>query len=844
MKLALSPVKKDGRTLSTGPAAEAMLHVHPPSILATAYGTGDADTGLRYTATVSPAGYPGRQYAATVLADGETCAGPTLVDSQRHGDTTVCEVDVPRLPPGVALDLVLSAADGVATGPPSRRFPLLAVPPSITSVVSTGPGKARATLCSPTGAALVTVAAAGEPATTALVRGSTGDIDVPPGAGPHSVTAMAVAGTATSVPSAPLQLITEPPVLTSARFDGTTVTASWISNGAAAEHRLRVHTEGVTVATAAAGHTSGTVGVCADGPLFLEVAGVCGQVVGPASQPLSLISRAPQVTGATTDPASGKTTLPWAAVEGATSYLLQSFRNGLACEEPRQVTGATCEVTAAPGSGSAVAVAAVVGTAATTVSGPYSSPYPLPTAQPTIAHVTFDGSAATVSWHPVQGATGYVVTALSATAAGSGRVPASATEVTFPLTGTAAGDDCAVVVQALSGPDSGPPSPPVPLVPESWFLSTAPATEAYPYLYPASGVAPAPGEVTVSLPVPGASFNGPVECGAFHLDASGRTLTIRAEPFSPQAVRDELRQNYSAFLSCVEKNGASPAGVALLQQAVSHAMPQTFAETLYYAYGLDREAGSVDLRPGTVLRVVFADYVNTGQPAPPPFVNGWSGSGQVDYEVTTWAAADGLRLGLDAFLAQFIASGSFSVDAPACRNGDVVSGLADTADLFGLATPTRYLRLFAPSTLSPADSVGTARTSGGFALAAAGSWTELEAAGRTPQPGRPVVAFRGRAVLRVCVRVMVDGAETVVPLGTTVGDVLAGRGRRPVPGAVRSPGIALERTPGPASVGTGHGASAGRRVRFDWCGVPEYSRGLGLDAFSLPLLAGDRLTTR
>ncbi|MFK0258314.1 hypothetical protein [Streptomyces sp. NPDC090445] len=849
LTLTLRPAATDTYAVSTGPAAVATAYTHPPAVLATAYASGDAATGLGYTAEVAPLGNTGLQYAVTVLAGGARLAGPTLVTATPDGDTAVLDVEVPRMPNGSPLSLVVAAADQVATGPPSAPFPLLAVAPSVEATVYAPPGTAgtvELALRSPTGATLVTVTRAGAPVATTVLEGRSGRIGLPAGPGPYAVTAAAVAGAATGVPGAPVPLITAHPVLVSAAYDGTTVTADWAEPaGSPAAYRLRVLAGGVVIATASTGSTSGSVDVridggLPDGQLTVDVMGVTGPVIGPASGPLPLVTRAPRVTAATTDPATGTTAVAWQAITGATSYLVQAFRDGLRDGEPRTVTTPCCDVTPTPGADAALAVAAVVSTTTTTVTGPFGDPYPLPTAQPVVSRVVFDGADATVSWLPVKGATGYLATVLASEPAGSGTAPVGATETTFAVD-TMLGGDYTVVVQALRGADAGPPSPPVPLVPESWFLSAGPATTAYPYVYTSAGVAPAAGDVAVALPGLGTSFTGPVERDPFRVDAAGRTLTVRTMPFTPEAVRSSLREAYAGFLTAVEEAGADAAGVALLQQAVSRTMPQTFAETLYYAYGLDAESGYVDLRPGVVLRVAFADYVNVGQSAAPPYVNGWVGTGHADYDVTPWTAADGGRLALDAFLAQFVATGAFSAGAPA-GSGNVVSGLADVADLFGLIGPARYLRLFAPERLAAPDAVGTARTSAGFAIATAGTWAAIETAGRDPRPGCPVVDFRGRAVLRACVRVVVDGAGAVVPIGTTVGDVLARLSRRPPYGAGRATGVVLARATGPVPVNGGYDVAASRHVRFDWQGLPEY--GAGLDAFSLPLLAGDRLTMR
>jgi hypothetical protein len=536
-----------------------------------------------------------------------------------------------------------------------------------------------------------------------------------------------------------------------------------------------------------------------------------------------------------------------------TSYLVEVLAGGAPYDAPAGVTATVSGGTATlpvPVHAGAVALglplALVVRAAGDVASGPPSAPFPLLAVPPAVTDVDFDGATATVGWTAVPDATGYTITVLAgATSVATADAAATATSATVVVATTAKGG-YTVVVQARRGAATGPPSAPAPLVPDSVFLSSD--TTKYPYVFPGSGVAAKPAAATVPLPSLGPQFKGPVPGDVFALDAAGTTLTVGTTDFDASPVRTKLQVKYTEFLKAAETAGADPVGVALLQAAIARVMPQTFDETLYYAYGFDAAAGSVDLRPGMVLRVAFADYVNVGIAGPPPYVNGYAAAGTVDYEVTAWEGgvdppgdhSGDPRVGLDAFLARLVASGALVVSRPA-GSGDVVSGAGDAADLFGLLQPARYLRLFVPPQLAAPERVGTSATGSGFAVAAAERWADIEAATRSPQPGRPVVGFRGRAVVRACVHVTVDGADVVVPVGTTVGDLLARRGVRPPRGATAATGVVLDRVAGPPSTPAGtYDVAAARPVRLTAAPLPQY--GDGLDVFSLPLLGGDRLT--
>ncbi|WP_406388738.1 hypothetical protein [Streptomyces sp. NBC_00211] len=72
LTLTLRPAATDPHAVSSGPAA---AYTHPPAALAAAYDSGDAATGLGYTAVLAPVGNTGLRSAVTVLAGRSRLAG-------------------------------------------------------------------------------------------------------------------------------------------------------------------------------------------------------------------------------------------------------------------------------------------------------------------------------------------------------------------------------------------------------------------------------------------------------------------------------------------------------------------------------------------------------------------------------------------------------------------------------------------------------------------------------------------------------------------------------------------------------------------------------------------------
>ena len=172
------------------------------------------------------------------------------------------------------------------------------------------------------------------------------------------------------------------------------------------------------------------------------------------------------------------------------------------------------------------------------------------------------------------------------------------------------------------------------------------------------------------------------------------------------------------------------------------------------------------------------------------------------------------------------------------------SGATEAADLFFPDFRQPFYRLFFPPSLQETTPPAQPLTAQQFTLAAAGTWPAISSANPWPSPaqGVKVAYFRGRAVVKLAIRVVVNGVEEVVPIGTTVGNVLDRLGRRPPSTSVGLRGVTLERSLGPAvfNPNVPYDAGDGLRVRLDWDQLLVF--GAPYDATSLPHLHGDRLT--
>ena len=916
--------------MALGPPVDAQAYVDPPIVVSASSTGGDRTVGLGYSVAVRFPGdltpEPGPVVAVTVTCDGRPYGSAVRTPTTSGPDgTRLVAVQIPPVPgpggvvvpAGGAFAVQVARTEGLAPGPVSTGpdSPPLGLPtgaPLVTAAGYTmpaeGSGEAE-TEQAEQGRLVVTLGQALDSTALVTVTDDTGravgqnTVVGPYGVvpftaaadrtykvAPAALTGQVLGPTGTGVP-----LLTSAPVLTAVRFDGAVVSATWTGLSQSTEsadedatgYYLQVRAGGRTIAGASTGGTSAAVTVAAAAqiqgvPLTVDVAAVSvdagasgagstsvGSVVeGPACAPLALVTAAPTTATAATDPVSGKTTVSWAEVPGATGYEVRLYRAGELAEAPIIVERAQWEPaeTLEPGSELSLTIAAVRSDDSVAVTGPASAPLALPTGQPVPVSAGYDGVEASVAWAPAPapgsalGTTGSVISILVGDeVVAQAEADATATSATLALPGLVGAAGATAVVQARTDAGTGPASAPVALLAPALFPSTAPAAQQLPHVFPATDPAEQRADITVYLPPLGSAAlkDLPITKGPFTLAVTQGTaypykLTIAADGdtwnFSPDGLaRKNLRGAYQDLIIAAEEAGAVPAGITTLQNSIARALPQTFAETLFYSCGFDPDGGSVFLRAGTVLRVSFADYLYTGQAQAPAWINGYSGGSFADLEVGSYIDEQNLwKLGFDAFVAQMVKAGSLLVNAPP-TSGRTQAGAAAAADLFFLGLREPYLRLFVPSPLEPAGGTGSNQPAANFSIAAASSYSQL--VNKTlpyPTASNFVAYFRGRAIVTPCARITVDGAAAVVPLGTTVGDLLDRYGRRPAGAAVRVSGIRLDRPSAPAAFGTAEQApspravaAAARPVRFDWGEFPVYGR--GLDAFALPVLPGDRI---
>jgi hypothetical protein len=760
-------------------------------------------------------------------------------------------------------------------GPSSEPAPLLRGTPAVTeATVSDGLLRLAWTpvLGAPEGYA-VTLTLDGA-ATTTWQAGTSAVLPVSGSPLAGAVAVQARRGVAASA-SATAPVMLGAPSITKVDWDGSVLAAAWTAPASPVTvtgYELTVRDGEAVVATTRTGASATTATIAAPNGaagLAVTVAAFTGLPAfpwlsrGPGCPPIVLPPPGPIPTSVTINPDTGKATVTWTAVSPAPTvgYLVQRYRAGRPDGEP--VTVSTTSVALpdnpAPFDDLEVAVAAktVAGTA--TVTGPFGPRLRVLTEPAEVRGVDFDGRQAAVSWAAVPGATGYALTVAGDGVQGwQGHADGDQTTTRFPVTLANLGLDYQVVVQPLRGRSSGVCSS-APLVGNDLYVLPAPArivraSKAQVTPLPVTAYLPdlaASGQQLTCLPI--APPQQGVDKPPFTLEAAQSPgpmkykLEIGNGALAFDSARRYLADAYRKLLSDAETYGATPRGILALQQAIARLMPQTLGETLYYSYGLSSR-GWVDLRPGMVLRVSFSSFDLTAVSGAPQWSSGYAGGTVVDYDIGDYVSADGTGwlVGFDAFVDWLVSQEALSVPAPlvgtALDRGDIAqSGGADAADLSYPLFNRPFYRLLFPAQLQAAAGPAVSRTGQQFTIAAAAKWQEIDAATAAPGGGVHVAYFRGRAVLRACIRVVVDGAEHVVPVGTTVGNLLDRVARRPPPAPLPLRGVRLYRAPGPVVLDPAEGYdAASSRVRLDWPGTAAWPA-VAQDALSLPLLHGDRI---
>jgi hypothetical protein len=401
---------------------------------------------------------------------------------------------------------------------------------------------------------------------------------------------------------------------------------------------------------------------------------------------------------------------------------------------------------------------------------------------------------------------------------------------------------------------------------------SAPAAKQWPYLYVTGQDAMPHGPPPVAAMILAGVFGSPpptkpITSGPFTispptskaayyaLTAAGADITDFSTATSNVPIRAKLRADVTALLTSLEPQ-LVPGGLALVRRTLSEALPQTFAESLYYRYGCDPANRYTDIHPGMRLRVDWQSH----QPIDPSAqnstatafnpLNGFVGTGTSYIDVIEIPSSSGTLLtGFDAFLS------SLASVAVAANSG----GAAGAIDLQGNAFAYPYFRLFYPQTFPTSDGIGSTAQTANAVIYGAATLADLEAATQSYLAngvfnGKGSAAyFRGRATVVPEIAVLLQGATTYVPLGTTMRAALQRFG--PVP-RLNPASITIGSLPpqwfyrwqytiNPALVpGTVPAwvPFAKRQVTLDAAsggGYQYYSA--ALDSFDVPLLGGDMI---
>lgn len=718
------------------------------------------------------------------------------------------------------------------------------------------------------------------------------------------VSAIGAAGTVSAL-GAPVAVFPSQVQITAVKSDGDMATCLWtpvtglkVSEHAGYSVTMTPSGGGASVSTfvKGIGQSSAELPVPDPGSVYLaRVTVVDGITSGPPSQSVQAITVAPVGFKVVTDAVSNTSTLTWSTVNGANNYWL-NFKPGGAPVQAQTNSYVIPGSVLFPGSPLSVTVQAAGVSNNANVSGPYSVSFAIPVEAPVLDSADYDGATANVNWAGVPGASGYVASVLqndgtATTSVGTITVGSSNRNARIAFTATSGNTYQAVVQVQTEGQNTGPVSEALPLFSSSYFVSNVAASTCYPFVYPATRIGTVlaadsakTGEpITLYLPDIGAGTalaDLPLTQGAFTLAANTDpskssypyTLTISntvttqsSNPWyfgaiapapSPAAIRDGIRSDYVNFLSKAEQAKVVPWGILCLQQALGRLLPQTFAELLYYNFGLsfpDANAGislgSVDLRPGMILRVAINPYQMLPGQQVSSWNNGFLGGPEIDYEVGSLLNNQGnlWSVGFDSFIGQLVANGGLMVSPPAInRANSQEAGVGEAADLYyaGFAGP--FFRLFAPSTLlSPTGNIGSIKTSENFVIAPAQTYADLMSTTNTLNASgtNQLAYFRGRTSLKVCMRVTVNDNDIVVPVGTTLANLLERLGQ--LTPAVNLPvgDVLVERSLGGAVLNPGSKvAPMSYRVRLDWVAANPDLYGPNWTALSMPLLSGDRVT--
>jgi len=680
--------------------------------------------------------------------------------------------------------------------------------------------------------------------------------------------------------SAPATFIPVAPVVSAVASDGAFASAAWnaptVGGATPSAYRLRlVQHLGTAWTTVAQAQTDGALTAAVSIPpaagsvppvLGLSVDVGVGGAWSAAQAVTTLIVAAPGALSANFDPLTSDCSVTWTAIAGATAYDVELTDGSGTIVTTVQAPALTATLAAsafATPSSYAIRVRASAIVGSTTTVGPWSGALPLVTQAPTGVTVAWNGATAQLAWEPVASpaVAAYQVQLIAGGAASGDAVVVAGTSASIAL----AEDTAAVygfVVQAIGPAGAGMPAASVAAFDAGFYLASATQAAALlPYTTPAKTAQ----SIVLYLPqlfaTPPAAADLP-STGTFVLAAIDQppfayTLTIGASSaawtFTTDPFRAALAAEYVTFLTTIEGLTATPLAIRTVQEAISRAMPQTFAETLYYAYAFAPDGGTIDLMPGTVLRAEYENYQFLGSGVQnASYLDGYVGSAVAEYDVGSFVGGGAWLTGFDAFLSQIVAARGTTVPTPALSGDLRQQGGGGLIDTGYIEFQRPFCRLVYPRTFLAQNATGSPFPAFNAVLLAARTLTTMIAAtdnvrrGLAPGNGVSSLYFRGRTTMTASIRVAVDGAIRTVSIGTTAGNVLDAGAMRPPVAALPLDGLSLRRALGTA-IANASVASAGYPVGVTWPvqlgWSPAVTYGLYGTVLDVPLLHGDQLTT-
>jgi hypothetical protein len=655
-----------------------------------------------------------------------------------------------------------------------------------------------------------------------------------------------------------LALITSIPAISAIAIDNGLASLTWgaIPDAGITGYRVSATVANAVVANAVFTGTSGNLAVTGDGVAF-SIVGIASNVTGPAAAPVTAITAAPAGLIAGWTSVGTQCTLQWQAPTGSGAapdgYKLAIYNGEILVHQTTVQTTSYAVppkiLTAAGGFSFRVAATASATPART---GPWSAPASIVSAAPGPLAVSYDGATLSATWGAVPNATGYRLVLLANGAERGDPWFAAEPKTSVPL-GFDSTKTYSLAVQA-TGPGCAGPAVTAAVFGAGFYPQFAANTAAA--LIPATAPAMAPFAIAIGLPqifISPPTGNLP-SVAPFSLAAGtapySYVLTIAGTPsalpwtFTADAVRDDLLEAYTTFLGELESSKATAFGIQTVQAAIARAMPQTFAETLLYSYGFKGSSGWVDLRPGMVLRVEYESYQTMSAATPDKdMLNGFITSAVAQYQITRSAKTMEGFTALDAFIGLLTGLGGTKVTPPPPPVANKQAGGGGLIDSGYPLMQQAFLRLVYPLSFIKTTQPGTPSLDLNAVLIAASKLTELDTAARNIRSGAAVdtkvgvLYFRGRTTLSPQIRVWVNDVEQHVPVGTTVGQILAQRAMDPSAVDLPLTGLRLRRGIGPALVGSPafYDVGAGAAVRLDW--APAGKAALT----ALPVLGGDRI---